>query len=237
MAYIVLDTETAPFVNYKDRQPHPETSGVYDLGYIVIDDNGIVIQRSFIITDIFYKADIMESAYYADKLPQYNDGIKTGDWECVSFLTAWHTFKADVAEHNVNEIWAYNCLFDVKALNSTLKTLSNGYAQCFLPYKVRLRDIWDYASNITCTPRYLKFCENYGLFTPTGNPKTSAEAVYQFITGQHNFRERHTALDDAKIEWEILKAARRRHKKTRHSSKGQGWRDAAKAYKEMQALT
>lgn len=237
MAFIVLDTETAPFVHYKDGNPHPETSGVYDLGYIVVDNEEIVYERSFVITDVFYKTNLMESAYYADKLPQYYNGLKTGEWEPVSFLTAWRTFKADVSEYNVKDVWAYNCLFDVKALNSTLKTLSNDYAHYFLPFKTNLRDVWDYASNITGTTKYLRFCEEQGLFTNNGNPKTSAEAVYRFITGKHDFEECHTALKDAKIEYEILKAAKKKHKKTRHSSKGQGWCDAAKAYKKMQMMS
>lgn len=231
---LVLDTETAPTVNYKDNKAHPETSLVYDFGYTIRDKDGNVVrERSIVITDTFYQYKLMKSAYYADKLPQYYEGIKNGEWTELSFLEAWRTFKADCKECDVKSAWAFNCRFDEIALNNTCRTYSNGFAPWFIPYKLRLRDVWDYASNITSTKAYLKYCVNNGLFTVTGNPSTSAESVYKFINDQHDFEEDHTALSDARIEYEILAAARKRHKKTRHESRGQGWRDAAQAYKNL----
>lgn len=231
---LVLDTETAPTVNYKDNKAHPETSLVYDFGYTIRDKDGNVVrERSIVITDTFYQYKLMKSAYYADKLPQYYEGIKNGEWTELSFLEAWRTFKADCKECDVKSAWAFNCRFDEIALNNTCRTYSNGFAPWFIPYKLRLRDVWDYASNITSTKAYLKYCVNNGLFTATGNPSTSAESVYKFINDQHDFEEDHTALSDARIEYEILAAARKRHKKTRHESRGQGWRDAAQAYKNL----
>lgn len=231
---LVLDTETAQTVNYKDNKAHPETSLVYDFGYTIRDKDGNVVrERSIVITDTFYQYKLMQSAYYADKLPQYYEGIKSGEWVELSFLEAWRTFKADCKECDVKSAWAFNCRFDEIALNNTCRTYSNGFAPWFMPYKLRLRDVWDYASNITSTKAYLKYCVNNGLFTATGNPSTSAESVYKFINNKHDFEEDHTALSDARIEYEILAAARKRHKKTRHASRGQGWRDAAQAYKNL----
>lgn len=231
---LVLDTETAPTVNYKDGKAHPETSLVYDFGYTIHDKDGNVLrERSFVIAETFYNVDLMKSAYYADKIPTYHAGIANGEWTVVSFFEAWATFKADCKECNVKSAWAYNCRFDEIALNNTLRTYSNGYCHYFMPYKLRLRDVWDYCSNITSTPAYLRFCDSNGYFTASGNPSTSAENVYRFINREHDFAEDHTALSDSRIEYAILMAARKRHKKTRHSSRGQGWRDAAKAYKEF----
>jgi len=232
--YVVLDTETAPTVTYNDGKAHPETSLVYDFGYTIRDkDNNILCERSFVIAETYYNSRIMNSAYYASKLPQYANGIKTGEWTVLSFVEAWRAFKTDCKELNVKTAWAYNCRFDEIALNNTVKTYSNGFVNFFFPYKMKLRDIWDYCSNITCTPSYLKFCDRNGLFTASGNPSTSAESVYKFINNMHNFTENHTALSDARIENAILIAARRKKTKTRHS-KGQGWRDAAAANKARQ---
>lgn len=233
--FVVLDTETAPTVQYKDGKAHPETSLVYDFGYTIQDmDSNTIRERSFVITDTFYQFKLMESAYYASKLPQYFEGIKSGEWVEASMLTAWRTFKADCKECNVKRAWAYNCRFDEIVLNNTIRTYSNGFAPWFMPHNLRLKDVWDYASNITSSKSYLKYCVNNGLFTATGNPSTSAESVYKFINDQHDFEEDHTALSDARIEAEILRAARRKHKKTRHDSRGQGWRDAATAFKELE---
>jgi hypothetical protein len=43
-----------------------------------------------------------------------------------------------------------------------------------------------------------------GWITPANNVRTTAEKVYAYLTGQHDFVESHTALSDAQIETEIL---------------------------------
>ncbi len=62
--YLVIDTETTNLVNYKDNQAHPETALVYDLGYVIYDAKGNVLnERSFIISETFFMNDRMNSAY------------------------------------------------------------------------------------------------------------------------------------------------------------------------------
>ncbi len=230
--YVVLDTETAPTVKYCDDNAHPETSLVYDFGYTIFDvsTNKTLCERSFVVAETFYNSAVMNSAYYADKLPIYHEGIKNGEWIVASFAEIWRTFKADCKQFNVKKAWAFNCQFDEKALNNTLRTYSNGFCNWFMPYRLRLCDVWDYASNITSSASYLKFCDANAKFTTSGNPSTNAETVYAFLNNRRDYVENHTALEDARIERAILVAARKKHKKTRHS-KGQGWRDAVKAYK------
>ena len=230
--YVVLGTETAPTVTYNDNRAHPETSLVYDFGYTIFDfsTNETLCERSFVVAETFYNTALMNSAYYADKIPTYQDGIKNKDWTVASFAEIWRTFKADCKQFNVKKAWAFNCQFDEKALNNTLRTYSNGFVNWFMPYKLRLCDIWDYSSNITSSASYLKFCDANAKFTASGNPSTNAETVFAFLNNQRDYVEKHTALEDSRIEREILIAARKKHKKTRHS-RGQGWRNAAKAYK------
>ena len=233
--YVILDTETAPTVNHKDNKAHPETSLVYDFGYTIRDCNGCeLVGRSFIIAETFTNVRMMNSAYYAEKLPQYHAGMGGTDdseWRVVSFMEAWQTFKADCKLYDVKTAWAYNAKFDLTALNNTIRTYSNGYVRFFLPYKMKMRDIWDYASNVTATRKYVSWCIEHGYFTASGNPMTGAEVVYRYLTQDVEFIERHTAYSDACIEWAILSAAKRKHSKTRHSM-GQGWRDAAKVYRD-----
>jgi histidinol phosphatase-like PHP family hydrolase len=57
---------------------------------------------------------------------------------------------------------------------------------------------------IAFTDEYKKFCEEYNLYTESGNYSTTAEAVYRFISGDTEFIEEHTALADSEIECEIL---------------------------------
>lgn len=226
---IVLDTETAQ-IGGSNGRPRPQDSRVYDLGYTIVDTKtmNVVASRSFAIIDTFANVQLMRSAYYANKLPQYFEGMrgKGRAWKPVTFLEAWAQVKQDVKTYNVRKVGAYNCEFDRKALNATLRAYSNGFSAYFVPYGVKWVDIWDYASCITATPAYLDWCAAHQLFTPSGNPSTTAEAVYGFLTNSADYAERHTALEDAKIETAIFVAARKKHKKTRHTV-GRGWQDAA----------
>lgn len=233
--YIVLDTETTDKVGRKTDQPEPYNSLVYDLGFVVIDGKtGAELEsHSYIIADTMMQSRLMQSAYYADKLPAYRAGARldgTGDWKVVSFHDVWSTFCNACRTYDVRTMWAYNCSFDEQALNSTMRTYSNGFRAFFAPYGVQFCDIWDYASCITGTRRYVEWALMHGRTTSTGNPSTSAESVYAYLTDNAEYIEKHTALEDARIEATILAACKRRKKKTRHS-RGQGWRDAAKIAK------
>ena len=241
--YIVIDTETAPLVKHDDGAAHPETSLVYDIGWMVVDGNSgtILEERSYLNTDVIFQEKLMNSAYYANKVPHYWEGIHVAEndakWRLDNFLTIYKQFCADVREYHVKDVWAYNVRFDQIVLNHTTEYLSNGFRRFFLPYmvkstKTRWRDIWDYASCITGTPAYVRWAQEHGFVSAKGNPSTSAEIVYRYLTNNPEYEEEHTALEDARIECEILKAAKKRHKKTRHSS-GQGWRDAAKTMRTM----
>lgn len=232
--YLILDTETCDKYARKTSAPEPENSLVYDYGFVVVDSKtfDIVDSASFVISETFNSSKLMNSAYYANKLPQYYNGIKldnSGEWQMVDCLTAYNRTREVIKKYDIRKVWAYNCKFDLAALNSTIRTYSNGFAAYWFPYSVKVCDIWDYASCITATKGYLKFVAAHDMFTPKGNPKTSAEAVYAYLTQDSAYVERHTAYEDALIESHILKCARRKHSKTRHSV-GQGWRDCAALY-------
>lgn len=228
--FIVLDTETAPTVKHHDNQAHPETSLVYDLGWVVVDGNTleIISQTSFVIADTYCNPTLMNSAYYAKKLPQYNAGAAfcptAAEWHIKSFLEAWQIFCNQVVFYNVKKVWAWNVRFDNIALDNTISHYSNGFINSFLPQGVIYSDVWDYVTSRLCsTKKYVKWCKNNGFTTAKGNPKTSAEIVYRYLTSQLDFIERHTANSDAVIEAEMLIKAKKAHKKGANTI-GQGWR-------------
>lgn len=241
--YIVLDTETADTVKWGDNKAHPETSLVYDLGWVVVSgDTGAVLKkRSFVIAETYTNINLMQSAYYYDKIETFYQGnVIAGScaddpkdgWIMLSFLEAYQCFKHDLIDYDVKTVWAYNARFDEQVLNNTIETYSNGFMRWFKPYKVQFRDIWDYASNITGTKKYVQWAINHGYVSAKGNPSTSAETVYRYLTDDNEFIEDHTARSDAEIEAAILWESKRKHKKTRHS-KGQGWRDASRVAHEL----
>ena len=67
-------------------------------------------------------------------------------------------------------------------------------------------DILTIANNfIHNSQEYKKYCKLNNFITEKGNCKTNAEITYKFISGDLDFEERHTGLEDCKIELEILK--------------------------------
>lgn len=69
-----------------------------------------------------------------------------------------------------------------------------------------LIDLWGLAcERLINTKSYKDFCFENQLFTNSGTYfKTSAETVFQYVTGNTEFIEEHTALADAQIESDIL---------------------------------
>jgi hypothetical protein len=233
MKFVVIDTETAPIAPMPAGKVDSYLMRVYDLGYIIADEKGVIYARkSFIISDTFFNHALMNSAYYADKMPQYYQGMNN-EWQVVSFLEAWQEFKKDCVLHNIKKAFAYNAKFDIAALNETIKDASNGFTRYFFPYKMQVNDIWDLAGATICnTKKFVNFCLSNDYLTAKGNPSTSAETVYRYISRDNTFIENHTALSDCECELAILLKAKSYRKKD-PKTKGQGWRKAYKIAKEL----
>lgn len=230
--YIVLDTEGVDTVKHYDGQAHPESSLFYDLGFVVVDGNtgAILSAKSFINADVYFNTDLMKSAYYAEKRAKYDAGM-CFDWDIANTRTIMKAFADACERYNVRDVWAYNARYDMTITDHTVSAMSNGFVDSFIPDGVQWRDIWDYAGSTLCkTRKYVNWCLAHGYVSAKGNPMTRAEVVYQYLIEDDGFIEAHTALEDAKIEADILKAAKSRKQKARHSI-GQGWRDAAKIAK------
>lgn len=232
--YIVLDTEGVDTVKHNDKRVHPETSLFYDLGFIVVDGNtGDILDRySFINTDVFFNDELMTSAYYANKRQIYFAGMNSL-WTLANTKTILKTFINACERYNVGKIWAYNASYDKEITKNTVHTISNGFCEEFTPANIQWCDIWDYAGSTLCnTKKYVKWCLQNNYISGKGNPKTSAEIVFRYITKDNSFCEAHTALNDCVIENEILQKAKKRKQKARKSM-GHGWRDAASIAKAL----
>lgn len=233
--YVVLDTEGVDTVRRRNSDGvHPETSLFYDFGFIIVDGNtGAILKRySFINSDVFFNQELMNSAYYAEKLPQYyaSLGVK---WQIADTYTIWKTFTDECKFYKVKNIWAFNTRYDMNITNNTIKQMSNGFRRFFAPYGTKWRDIWDVAGSTICnTRKYVNWCMRNEYMSEKGNPSTSAETIFRYLTQDKDFVEAHTALEDCLIENCILATAKSRKKKCRHSM-GQGWRDAANLAKKM----
>lgn len=179
----------------------------YDIGFAVVDNFGTVYEQySYVVADIFLDKELMKSAYFADKIPQYWKDIKEGKRELKTFFNIRKKFK-EVCEKNY--IWcvlAHNARFDYRALNLTARFLTGSKVKYFFPYGI---EIWD---TLKMSREVLKEIDDYGEYCYTNNYLTknlckryTAEIIYRWLTGNNDFEESHTGLEDTLIEKEIFK--------------------------------
>ena len=217
--FIVLDTETANG-QATEKGVDLKDSLVYDLGYAVVDKWGTVYKtESFVIDEIFFgEAEMMKSAYYANKRSAYLDDIKNGTRKVVSFYEARKSLLDDMENYNTKIVCAHNARFDVNALNNTQRWLTKSKYRYFFKWGTVVWDSLKMSRDIFKNLKgYVKFCETNGYMTRHKKPqiRLTAEIIYRYITGEHEFVESHTGLEDVLIEKEIVKHCFRQHKKMR----------------------
>jgi hypothetical protein len=216
---LVVDVETAGGFN---------NPLVYDLGLaVVVRATGEIIEsRSLIVYDVFVgMKNEMQSAYYAEKIPTYDAGIKRGDHDLVRFFTAWGIVRELVAKYGISRVYAYNAGFDRGALDNTLRVVSGGRYRHFMPRSVRWCCIWHMAcQTILSQKRYRRFATANNMVSAAGNIRTSAEAAYAYMTNQPHFIEAHTGLEDVKIEAAILAYVLRQKKRVSEKIARNPWR-------------
>ncbi len=214
---MVLDTETANGLVVKDKLDL-SCSLVYDIGFTVIDKQGnIYEQRSLAIWEIFCDmADVMKSAYYADKIPQYWEDIRSGKRALVTFMKARKIVHDTMKKYNISVVSAHNARFDVNSLNNTVRYITKSEFRYFFPYGTEIWDTYKGAVNTICKQKgYIQFCKREGYMTKHKTPRVraTAEILYKYLTGDYNFEEVHQGLQDTEIESKILVQILRQHKK------------------------
>jgi DNA polymerase III epsilon subunit-like protein len=206
---VVLDTETANDL---------ENPLVYDIGWAIVDKYGNVYrQRSFINREIFFlEEELMQSSYYAEKLPIYYKRIAKGEAKVANWLTIKKILWQDMADFETNIVSAHNARFDYKATATTQRWLTKSAYRYFFPYGTEVWDTLKMARDVIGKmPTYRKWCEVNDYICKNGQLKFTAEVLYRFISGNEDFDEEHTGLADVLIEKDILAYCYRQHKPMR----------------------
>lgn len=214
---IMLDTETA---NTLQNDGKMDMSCVlpYDFGFAVIDSHGRVYETfSFVNSDIFvHEQELMQSAYYANKIPLYIDGLQTGQRKMANTYEIRKAMMDKIQEYGCTFICAHNARFDVTACNNIQRWTTKSKYRWFFPYNIEIWDTMKMAQDVICKmPTYQKFCVENGYLTASGKLRKTAEILYRFISKDEEFKEEHTGLEDVLIEAEILAYCVRQHKKMR----------------------
>lgn len=198
--YLTIDVETTGTL----EQPL-----VYDLGGAIIDRQGNVYETfSFIIKELWHDNwELLKNAYYSEKLPNYLRELLLGERTLVEYYQAKKYIEMLCEKYNVKAIMAHNAMFDYKATKNTQKFLTNGKYSTFLPYGIEIWDTMKMAQDVIATKKsYIKFCQENGYMTKHKTPRVrvTAEVLYRFISGNNDFIESHTGLEDVLIEKDIF---------------------------------
>lgn len=217
---IVLDVETTN--NQIGVKGAPNDGLVYDLGFTVADKQGnVYAKRSFAIKEIFDWKELMDTAYYKNKLPKYYEKIRRGEMKKVSIWEARKSIKSAMEYFNITEVYAFNANFDYTTLNNTVRYLSGSACRWFFKYGTKICDIWHIACQTLGLQKTFQW-EN--VRNANGNLITNAERMYAYLSQDFDFEEEHTGLADALIETQILARCFKTHKSIDKSINRACWR-------------
>lgn len=197
--YIVFDTETANEL---------ECPLMYNIGWVVVDRYGKIYHKDeYLCREVFFnERELMNTCYYADRLPLYFWKIKHKYIKIRSLYEIKMAFHKCCNQYNVKAIMAHNARFDYRSTTTTQRYITKSKYRFFLP-KIELWDTLAMARQIfTNDEKYSAFCLENGFMTHHNvpRPQLTAEVIYRYLTNNIDFEEKHTALSDAIIETQIF---------------------------------
>lgn len=193
MKIMVFDTETTSL----------EKPFCYNIGYVIFDTETkeILSKKDFVVEQVWHNSMLFSSAYYADKRQIYVSRLKGRTCTLDKFGYITQKMYRDIKEYGIEHAYAYNSSFDEKVF-----AFNCDWFKCINPFDtIAIHDIRGFVhKEIAFTADFQAFCDTYGLYTESGNYSTTAETLFQYISGDTEFVEEHTALADSMIELAIL---------------------------------
>ena len=193
MNIIVFDTETIGKVS----------QDLINIGYKIIDldiSNGqykTLQERDYLINRFIDNIDycINDDFVGAKKLALWTQALEEKRAVKRSLKQVFKTLSNDIKKYKVLIGYAYNSKFDIDKFNK------NGFE-----FNIPIFDIWGYAyKTIINTQDYIKWATENNQLTATETfISSTVESVTRYLTGNLDFQESHTALDDVQYETAIL---------------------------------
>lgn len=157
----------------------------YSIGFMVVDRyNNIYDSYEFLIQEIIQD--------YKISLDKYSNKPVI----IASIKSIKQLLLELIEDYDIKAIIAHNAPHDKTALNNTLSGLDIIPWLC--TYRTALKTICRY--------------KTYPYKTKTGLPSATAQDLYRYISGEDNFIQTHTALDDCMVCYAIYLKEYRSHK-------------------------
>lgn len=200
---------------------------VYDIGLAVCDKYGHIYEKySFLVYEVYRgERELMQSCYYAAKIPEYEEQLKRGETKLVRLFTVRRIIHDLMKKYNIDTVGAYNCYFDSTALNNTIRYITKSKYRWFFPYGTKFMCIWHMACQVIYTQKtFQKWARENNFLSASGNIQTSAEVGYRYYTRNPDFQEEHKGLQDVEIECEIMRKCFAQHKSMKRNINRMCWR-------------
>ena len=192
MNIMIFDTETTSL----------EKPFCYNIGYVIYDTESgqILATKDFVCEQVWHNPMLFSTAYYAHKRDLYVRSMRGRNTTMDKFGYICQQMIRDIKAFNIVGAYAYNSSFDEKVF-----TFNCDWFKCNNPFdSIPVFDIRGYAHHFICDDDFKKWCEEHERFSDSGNYSTTAETMYQYVSGNIDFEEEHTALADSIIECMIL---------------------------------
>lgn len=203
-----IDTETIGTLNVK------ESVLPFEIGMKVLDTetNKIVKEKSYLVRKFFNNKFIMLSTFSATKYPNYFEKLENDKrYKTMSVNDISKDIEKTISRYGIKVMVAHNGNFDKTAMERLFNEF--GVENPF--EKVDLLDTMEISKVITFSKDYANYCLEHKdrlnsvkdscFITNSGRVRTTAQAIYCYITNNSEFEEAHTGLEDIDIEIEIFK--------------------------------
>ena len=203
-----IDTETIGTLNVK------ESVLPFEIGMKVLDTetNKIVKEKSYLVRKFFNNKYIMLSTFSATKYPDYFEKLENDKrYKTMSVNDISKDIEKTIQRYNVKIMVAHNGNFDKTAMARLFDDfgIDNPFE------KIDLLDTMELSKVITFSKDYANYCiENKDrlnsvkdscFITNSGRVRTTAQAIYCYLSNNSQFEEAHDGLNDIDIEIEIFK--------------------------------
>lgn len=203
-----IDTETIGTLNVK------ESVLPFEIGMKVLDTetNKIVKEKSYLVRKFFNNKYIMLSTFSATKYPNYFEKLENDKrYKTMSVNDISKDIEKTISRYSIKIMVAHNGNFD-----------KTGMARLFEDFGVNnpfenidLLDTMELSKIITFSKDYANYClknkdrlnsmKDSCFITNSGRVRTTAQAIYCYISDNSQFEEAHDGLNDIDIEIEIFK--------------------------------